>query len=182
MAEDIVIPLGGMVLSGWIIYTIIAGIQNWYQRRTQAMFQSKMLDKIGSVSELGTFLNTDAGIRFLRGLTSGIASPQIRILRGVQSGDVLASRGLGLYVYGWFSPAVPAEAINTTNAIATILFALGVGFLLAAALSYRLSKQMGLLAADGDRTRESTTHTAFEYCCFELDSGFATCSRRAVFW
>ena len=59
MAEDILIPLGGMLLSGWIIYTIIAGIQNWHQRRTQAIFQSKMLDKIGSVNELGTFLNTE---------------------------------------------------------------------------------------------------------------------------
>ena len=156
MAEDILIPLGGMLLTGWMIYTIVAGIQNWHQRRTQAIFQSKMLDKIGSVNELGTFLNTDAGSRFLKGLTSEIASPQIRILRGVQSGVVLAALGLGLYIYGWFSPAVPAEVINTVNAIATILFALGVGFLVAAALSYRLSKQMGLLAADGYRKHEST--------------------------
>jgi len=156
MAEDILIPLGGMVLSGWIIYTIIAGIQNWHQRRTQAIFQSKMLDKIGSVNDLGTFLNTDAGTRFLKSLTGEMASPQMRILRGAQSGVVLASLGLGLYIYGWFSPEVPAEVINTTNAIATILFALGVGFLIAAALSYRLSKQMGLLADNGDRSREST--------------------------
>ena len=156
MAEGILIPLGGMVLSGWIIYTIVAGIQNWHRRRTQAIFQSKMLDKIGSVGELGTFLNTDAGMRFLQGLTSEIASPQMRILRGVQSGVVLASLGAGLYIYGWFSPQVPAEMINTLNAIATILFALGVGFLIAVALSYRLSKQMGLLAANGDRRHEST--------------------------
>ena len=156
MAEDILIPLGGMVLSGWIIYTIIAGIQNWHQRRTQAIFQSKMLDKIGSVGELGTFLNTDAGTRFLKGLTGEMASPELRILRGVQSGVVLASLGLGLYIYGWFSAEVPAEVINTTNAIATILFALGVGFLVAAALSYRLSKQMGLLAHNGVRGHEST--------------------------
>ena len=156
MAEDILIPLGGMVLSGWIIYTIVAGIQNWHRRRTQAIFQSKMLDKIGSVNELGTFLNTEAGMRFLQGLTSEMASPQMRILRGVQSGVVLASLGAGLYIYGWFSPQVPAEVINTLNAIATILFALGVGFLIAVALSYRLSKQMGLLAAHGDRRHEST--------------------------
>jgi hypothetical protein len=157
MAEDILIPLGGMVLSGWMIYTIVAGIQNWHQRRTQAIFQSKMLDKIGSVNELGSFLNTEAGTRFLKGLTGEIGSPQIRILRGVQSGVVLTSLGFGLYIYGWFSPAVPAEVVNTVNAIATILFALGVGFLVAAALSYRISRQMGLLVADGDRARESTT-------------------------
>jgi|SRR5678815_3865698 hypothetical protein len=50
MAEDILSP--GMLLSGWIIYTIIAGILNWHQRRTQAIFQSKMPDKIGSFAEL----------------------------------------------------------------------------------------------------------------------------------
>jgi len=59
MAEGILIPLGGMVLSGWIIYTMVAGIQNWHRRRTQAISQAKMLDKSGSVSQLGTFLNTD---------------------------------------------------------------------------------------------------------------------------
>jgi hypothetical protein len=154
MAEDILIPLGGMVMTGWIVYTLVAGIQNWYQRRTQAIFQSKMLDKIGSVSELGAFLNTDAGSRFLKGLTGEAAGPQVRILRGVQSGTVLASIGVGLYLYGWFSPTVPGEAINAVNAIATILFALGVGFLVSAALSFRLSKQMGLLAADDSSRHE----------------------------
>jgi hypothetical protein len=97
-------------------------------------------------------LSTDAGSRFLKVLTSEAAGPQIRILRAVQSGTVLACIGVGLYLYGWFSPTVPGEAINAVNVIATILFALGVGLLLSAALSYRLSKQMGLLAASHRET------------------------------
>jgi hypothetical protein len=149
MAEDILIPLGGMVMIAWIVYTVVTGIQGWYQRRVQAQFQSKMLDKIGSVSELGQFLNTEAGTRFLKGLTSDASGPHGRILRAVQSGLVLGVLGIGLFIYGWFSPTIPGEAKHATNAVATILLSLGVGFLVSALTSYRLSKQLGLLSSDG---------------------------------
>ena len=160
MLDDL-IPFGAFAMVSWVVYVIVvAGFQGWYQRRTQSQFQSKMLDKIGSVHELGAFLNTDAGTRFLKGLTSEAAAPQVRILRAVQTGTVLASLGIGLYLYGWMTPTIPGDAINGINAVATILFALGVGFLGAATLAYRLSKQMGLLSAEEQRRHESALPTA----------------------
>jgi len=42
------------------------------------------------------------------------------------------------------------------NAVATILFGIGVGLLVSAALSYRLSKQMGLLADEQHRHEAAT--------------------------
>ena len=148
MDEDILIPLGGMVMTAWIIYTVVTGIQGWYQRRVQAQFQSKMLDKIGSVAELAQFLNTDAGTRFLSGLAGEALGPHSRILRAVQSGLVLGALGVGLFIYGWFSPTIPGDATHAINAVATILLSLGIGFLIAAAVSYRLSNQMGLLSGN----------------------------------
>lgn len=149
--EEILIPLGGMLMVCWIVYTVVDGARRWHQQRALGQFQAKLLDKIGSVNELGEFLNTEAGSRFLRGLTSDTAGPHARILRAVQSGVVLAMLGLALYLYGWFTPSLRPDSINAVNVIATILFALGIGLLASAGLSYRLSKQMGLINGHDDR-------------------------------
>jgi hypothetical protein len=157
MLENL-IPFGAFAMVSWVVYVIVVtGFQAWYQRRTQSQFQSKMLDKIGSVSELGAFLNTEAGNRFLQGLSAEVASPHLRILRAVQSGAVLSTLGIALYLYGWVTPALRGEVTNAINALATIFFGLGVGFLMSASLSYRLSKQMGLLSGDQQRSDASTT-------------------------
>ena len=149
MAEDILVPLGGMVMTAWLFYTLVTGIQAWYQRRVQAQFQSKMLDKIGSVSELGQFLNSDAGLRFVKGLGGDAVGPHARILKAVQSGLVLGMLGIGLFLYDWWSPTVPDGAAHAINAVATILLSLGIGFLVSALASYRLSKRFGVLPGDG---------------------------------
>jgi hypothetical protein len=156
----ILIPLGAFTMICWIVYTVVNGARRWYQQRTVGQFQAKLLDRIGSVNELGAFLNTEAGGRFLRGLTTlneSEVGPQVRILRAVQAGAVLATLGTGLYLYGWLTPTVRGEVTNVINALATILFGIGAGFLGSAALSYRLSKQMGLLPSNEPRRDESAS-------------------------
>jgi len=155
------IPFGAFAMVSWIFFVIVDGIRRWHQQRVLGQFQSKILDRIGSVNELGAFLNTDAGGRFLKGLTtlSEPAHPGARILRAVQSGAVLATVGLALYLYGWMSPTVSGDVTNGINAVATILFGLGAGFLVSAAVSYRLSERMGLLGQDDRRRHESAEST-----------------------
>jgi len=158
----ILIPLGAFAMVSWIVYTVVNGLRRWHQQRMLGQFQTKLLDRIGSVNELGAFLNTDAGARFLKGLTTVTeteAGPHVRILRAVQTGAVLATLGAGLFLYGWFTPTVPGEVTNAINAIATILFCIGVGFLGSAVLSHRLSKQMGLLASEEQRRDDSAPST-----------------------
>jgi hypothetical protein len=152
--EWVLVPLGAFAMISWIIFTVVDGIRRSHQQRMLNQFQTKLLDRIGSVSEFSAFLNTEAGIRFLNGLTTvaeATARPHARILTAVQSGAVLATLGMGLYLYGWLTPAVPGEVVNGINAVATIFFAIGVGLLVSAALSYGLSKRLGLLAVDRDR-------------------------------
>jgi hypothetical protein len=155
----ILVPLGAFCMVSWIVYTVVTGIRRWHQQRMLGQFQAKLLDRIGSVNELGAFLNTEAGARFLKGLTTVNESevgPQARILRAVQTGAVLATLGAALYLYGWLTPGVRGEVTNSINAVATIFFGIGVGFLGSAALSYRLSKQMGLLEQRRHESAEST--------------------------
>jgi len=106
----------------WLVYTIVDGLRRWHQQRTLSQFQAKRLDRIGSVNELGAFLNTDARTRFLKRLTTvnEAAGPELRILRAIQSGAVMTTLGIGLYLYGWMTPTVPAGVTNAINAVATI--------------------------------------------------------------
>ena len=145
-AIGLFVPLGAFVMVSWVVYVLVSGIRRWHQQRMLNQFQTKLLERIGSVNELATFLNTEAGTRFLKGLTSvDEVAPQTRMIRGVQSGAVLATLGIGLYLYGWMTPTVPGGVTNAINALATIFFALGVGFLVSVALSLRLSRRLGLL-------------------------------------
>src|SRR5262245_54117834 len=130
----IIVPLGAFCMVSWIVYTIVTGLRGWHQQRVIGQFQAKLLDRIGSVNELGAFLNTETGARFLKGLTTASeseAGPHARILRAVQTGAVLATLGTGLYLYGWLTPTIPGDLTNSINAIATILFGVGAGFLAA---------------------------------------------------
>jgi len=158
----ILVPLGAFCMVSWIVFTVVTGLRRWHQQRMLGQFQTKLLDRIGSVNELGAFLNTEAGARFLKGLTTineSEVGPHARILRAVQTGAVLATLGTGLYLYGWLTPGVRGEVTNSINAVATIFFGIGVGFLGSAAISYRLSKQMGLLAPNEQGRHESAEST-----------------------
>ena len=68
----------------------------------------------------------------------------MRILRALQAGLVLLALGVGLFVY-IAARALPIEGEDAVAMIATVASALGVGLLLAACVSYRMSRRMGLL-------------------------------------
>jgi hypothetical protein len=140
----------------FIVYVVVQWRGRREQQRVLNEFQSKLLDRIGSVTELGAFLNTDAGARFLKGLTTvnEAARPHTRIVGAVYSGAVLGTLGSALFAYGWWSPTLPSGVTNAINAVATAFVGLGVGFLFAAGLSYWMSRQLGILTPDEQRRDE----------------------------
>jgi len=112
-------------------------------RTIQAMteFHNRLLDKIGSTKDFSDFLQSDGGTRFLESLSTEPVRPNQRILGSIQTGTVLFVLGLGLLVLGW----TYGERFDAFVVLGTVAFTLGLGFLISAAISFRLSRTMGLL-------------------------------------
>jgi hypothetical protein len=143
-----------------IAYVFFLAFSTWQRRQRMKLvadFNTRLLERIGSVKDLGDFLATDAGARFMQDLGAEplAGGPQDRILRAAQLSAVLICLGLGLLLLSFFSPFSPAQARQTFDAIGMIALSLGVGFALSSAAAYRLSSRLGLLqrAPDGLVTR-----------------------------
>lgn len=128
-------PAGVLVpLAFFATILVIAWLVVLYRRsqaQARAQFQKQVLDKFTSGREFAEFLESPASKRFLDEL--GSRGPKEQILSSMRTGIVLAALGFGLLALslakrGFLIPGVLA-------------LALGAGFLIATAVSYRLSKQ-----------------------------------------
>src|SRR6266852_5033121 len=135
--------LGSIVATCWVIVVIVDGFRRRQQLRLSAELQTRLLDRIGSAREFGEVLATESGARFLDAISVDRNATQTGILRALQSGTVSLVMGAAIFVLARGKSYQEGLWI-----VATICAALGIGLLLASALSYRLSKRMGLF----DRT------------------------------
>jgi hypothetical protein len=139
--EIVVFPIL-LFLMGFIVWTIFSTIRRYKTTKLQAGLQTKLLEKFGTGQELLAYVQSDAGKRFLESLTMEQRTPYGRILGAAQVSVILVFLGLAfLFLRG----RVPA-AEEGFLVFGTIVLSLGVGFGLAAALSYFLSKTFGLLS------------------------------------
>ena len=96
------IPFGAFAMAGWLVYTLVEGLRRWHQQKAIGQFQTKLLDKIESVDQLGAFMNSEGGARFLKSIaadSSPPGAPHLRILRAVQGGTVLVALGSFPYLF-----------------------------------------------------------------------------------
>ena len=132
--------------SAYIAYLIVEAMRARQRMRLTSEFQAKLLDRVGSAQELGAFLNSEGGARLLATMSPSRleGGPHQRILRALQTGVVLLALGVALFVYIGVR-ALPIAGEDVVAMIATVSCALGVGLLMAAGASYRVSTRMGLL-------------------------------------
>lgn len=136
--------VGLFALIGWIVYVVVSGRRRQEQLRAVADFHSRILDRMGSAKDFAEFLATEGGRQFLASLTSEPGTARARIVRCTENGIVCAAVGVALLVLSRiFTDLGVGLAI-----IGTIVTACGVGFLLSCAVSYRLSRALGLLDQD----------------------------------
>jgi len=93
----------------------VNGRQRSLRLKLTTEFNSKLLDRIGSVKDFNDFLQTEGGVKFMDSLTVERSSsrPQDSILRATQIGIVLIMLGLGVLALGLhvgFTWAFPPSA------------------------------------------------------------------------
>jgi hypothetical protein len=133
------IPLFGIVASSATIVIIIYLVTRSRTRRMelQVEMQGRLIDRFGTAPELVEFLHSPAGQQFVAGVQgSREIMTRDRIISGFTRAIVLTMLGLaflGLTFVVEDNFAIPAA----------ILLSLGIAYLLATFVSYRLSSHLG---------------------------------------
>jgi ABC-type transport system involved in cytochrome bd biosynthesis fused ATPase/permease subunit len=137
LSEDVLVPVA---LFAMVVLLVWFGVKIKRARiQEQGELRKRLLDKFSSGHELTEFLATPQGQDFLKDQEASLAqkSPRGRIVGSIGSGIVLlvlgaAFFGLTFLDRGFVYPAA-------------ILTALGVGVLVAAAISYHLYKKWNMI-------------------------------------
>ena len=151
--ESITIMIMVAMFSGigiWLIKTLIEH-RRWNRlSRTQAEVHNKLLDRFATNEDLLAYVNTNAGRRFLESAPlqleespRSIAAPVGRVLWSIQIGIVLTAAGLGMKFVGL--GITEKEVSQSLSGVGILGIAVGIGFIVAAAASFVLSRRLGLL-------------------------------------
>lgn len=136
---------------GWIVRTFV-DYRRWNRlSKLQADAHAKLLDRFTQNDELMAYISSPAGAHFLQSMPimldparKAIGAPFARILWSIQVGVVLAATGIGLqYVSG----SAHEDIVNMIYSMGVVTTAVGLGFIVAAVVSYLLSRRFGLLEA-----------------------------------
>jgi hypothetical protein len=141
MSEDLVIVPTFLATCAWILWVAVSSLRRYKTSKLQAGVQTALVEKLGSSQELLTYIQSDAGKHLVQSLGVERASPYGRILGALQTGVVLIPVGLALL----FLRGRIAGADEGFLVFGTLACALGIGFILAAGVSYTMSKSFGLL-------------------------------------
>ena len=156
VVQTVVLPMFFLCVAfvvAWVAKSIVAH-RRWRRASdVQAEAHTKLLDRFSTNEDLLTYIQTPVGRHFLESTpinldgAASFGAPINRILWSVQVGLVLAAGGFGL------SFAIPSDLPRSVSLPLTVIsvlgIALGIGFVLSAAVSYKISQQLGLL----DRTK-----------------------------
>lgn len=146
MPEVVIVP-AFFFLIGFIVSITITGWQRRQRLKLVTEFNTRLLDRLGTVKEFHEFIQSDAGVQFMNsmGTEPVTGGPHERILRATQIGIVMLTVGLGLFLSGRFIGYEDPEARRAFMAIGSIVLSLGIGFVISAAASYRLASMLGVL-------------------------------------
>jgi hypothetical protein len=130
----------------WIAWLLFSTVRRYKVAQLQADIQSRLLQRFDSADALLGYAQSDAGRQFIKSMDIERSTPYSQILKGVQAGIVFIFFGAGLLrLHAW--------DIGDEGALVfgTLALALGLGFGVAAAVSYYLSRSFGLLSREGGR-------------------------------
>ncbi len=132
------IPIIGILANSVMVVLIVYFVSRARTRRleVQVEMQSRLIDRFGSAAELVQFLQSPAGRDFVTGVQIAPAIlTRERLLTGFSRAIILTMIGAAFLWLTFFVEehfAVPAA----------LLFCLGLGYLIATFVSYKLSSRM----------------------------------------
>lgn len=153
-----------LTISAGVIWIIRSALEHrrWARAsKVQTEVHGKLMDRFTSNDELLAYIQTPVGRRFLESApvpvetpARPVGAPFSRILWSVQAGMVLGAAGLGLL---FVSGRVIEEVAEMLFAVGVLALAVGVGFVVSAAVSLLLSQRLGLLGAGSAREHSGVT-------------------------
>jgi hypothetical protein len=125
----------------WVAWLLFSSIRRYKVAKLQAEIQGRLLQRFDSPDALLGYAQSDAGRQFTKSMDIERSTPYSQILKGVQAGIVFIFFGLGLLrLHAWNIGDEGPLVFGTLG------LALGLGFGVAAAVSYFLSRSFGLLS------------------------------------
>lgn len=137
LSEDVLVPIAAFAM----VVLLVAFSYKLKKARIQEQgeLRKRLLDKFSSGTELTEFLATPQGQSFLKDQEASAAqrSPKVRIISSISTGIVLLLLGVAFFGLMYQKHSFVYAG--------TILTALGVGILVAAAMGYRLYKKWNMI-------------------------------------
>jgi hypothetical protein len=149
----------------WLLRVLLENRRWGRMLKMQTEMHSRLLDKFTTNDELLAYMNSDAGKRFLEstpmapGIDDGPFRGNIigRVLIPAQVGVVLALLGMGfLLLRGRIPGTSPATMMLVLGTLALML---GLGFIIAAGLSWGMAQHFGLLPLRTHRSPQGSPGT-----------------------
>lgn len=153
MMEDVVPFLVFVGILGALLWLTRLFVENRRWSRTFAIqneVHTKLIEKFGASQELLTYMQTDAGKRFLEAapIPVGLEQEQrmpnavARVLTPLQIGVVLTLLGIGLLA---LRNSLGVDAVAPTLLIGTVVLMPGIGFIISAGITWFLAGRLGLM-------------------------------------
>jgi len=127
--------------------------------KMQSDVHGRLIERFTTNQELASYMQTDAGRKFLEAAPLPIAFEQhqrvpsaiARILTPLQTGIVMVLLGIGLLVLRHTEPDMNTPMLF----FGTVVLMPGIGFIISAGASWFLASRLGLMPTDGSRSDSS---------------------------
>jgi len=140
--RDIVMIAILFVFSALFFYVVFELVQRHRKNEVQREMRGRLLEKFASAQELIEFLQSPGSAQLMNTISAEDHAPARDILRAIQRGILLLLVGMAcLFLHFHYYQ----DRDNPLLAFAVILSALGIAFLISAAVSNRLAKTLGLI-------------------------------------
>lgn len=146
---------GGLIALAWIVRLVIEN-RRWSRTfKLQSEVHGRIIDKFASTQELGGYMETEAGKRFLEAAPIPLRTEQeqmpnavARVLTPLQIGVVMVLLGIGFLLLR----NVRADYHTPMLALGVVTLMPGIGFILSSGITWALAGRLGLMPSRGGQT------------------------------